>query len=60
MGYNQKPENAVQLDLPCRPCSIFGNKPCQRGDWACLNNISPDLIIKKVETIILTKKTKTL
>ena len=60
MGYNQKPENAVQLDLPCRPCSIFGNKPCQRGDWACMNNISPDLIIKKVETIILTKKTKTL
>ena len=60
MGYNQKPENAVQLDLPCRPCSIFGNKPCQRGDLACLNNISPDLIIKKVENILLTPKTKTL
>ena len=60
MGYNQKPENAVQLDLPCRPCSIFGNKPCQRGDLACLNNISPDLIIKKVENILLTQKTKTL
>ncbi len=24
-------------DLPCRPCSVFGNKPCYRGDLACLD-----------------------
>jgi len=24
-------------DLPCRPCSVYGNKICHRGDWACLN-----------------------
>ena len=23
-GYHQDPKNAVQLDLPCRPCSVFG------------------------------------
>ena len=32
MGWHQSPDNAVQLDMPCRPCSIYGNKPCMRGD----------------------------
>ena len=49
MGWNQKMENAVQTTLPCRPCSIFGNKPCLRGDYACLTAIKPDAIINKVE-----------
>lgn len=49
MGWKQKPENAVQINLACRPCSIFGNKPCHRGDYACLNGIKPELIINKVE-----------
>jgi len=52
MGWGQPPENAIQLDLPCRPCSIFGNKPCLRGDLACLRNITPDLIVAKVEKTI--------
>lgn len=51
-GFGQRPENAVQLDLPCRPCSIFGNKKCMRGDLACLKNISPEQIINKVEAVI--------
>lgn len=49
MGYNQKATNAVQADLDCRPCSIFGNKPCFRGDYACLYAIKPETIINKVE-----------
>ena len=49
MGWNQKEENAVQVTLPCRPCSIFGNKPCQRGDYACLRQIEPSDIIQKIE-----------
>ena len=35
--------------MRCRPCSIFGYKPCQRGDYACLTAIKPDVIINKVE-----------
>ena len=48
LGWNQKPENCVQLDLPCRPCSVYGNKPCLRGDYACMNGITPEQIIKKL------------
>ena len=52
MGWNQLVENAVQVDLACRPCSIYGQKPCYRTDYACLNNISPDMIINRIEKIL--------
>lgn len=52
MGWNQKVDNAVQVSLPCRPCSIYGNKPCLRGDYACLNMINPEDIAKKVSAVI--------
>ena len=52
MGWNQREENAVQVDLPCRPCSVFGNKPCLRGDYACLNLITPDMVFSKVQAVL--------
>lgn len=52
MGWKQLPENAVQVELPCRPCSVFGNKPCHRQDYACLTRIIPGMIIEKIEGII--------
>jgi ADP-heptose:LPS heptosyltransferase len=55
MGWGQSKENAIQVDLDCRPCSIFGQKPCRRGDYACLNNIKPETIVEKTNTLLLTK-----
>ena len=52
LGYNQNKDNVIQLDLECRPCSIFGNKSCQRGDYACLQNIPPERIVERISTII--------
>ena len=52
-GYNQSPDNAVQLhDLDCRPCSVFGNVPCWRGDHACMNWIAPHTIVDKIVSVI--------
>ena len=51
LGYNQDPENVIQIDLECRPCSIFGNKPCHRGDYACLQNIPPERIVERINSI---------
>ena len=48
LGWNQNPNDCIQLDLPCRPCSVYGNKPCFRGDYACLNGIAPKQIIEKL------------
>jgi ADP-heptose:LPS heptosyltransferase len=52
MGFKQSEENAIQLDLDCRPCSIYGQKPCHRGDYACLNNIPPERIVERIVNII--------
>ena len=48
LGWNQKTEDCVQLDLPCRPCSVYGNKPCLRSDYACMNGITPSRILEKL------------
>lgn len=48
MGWKQQDGRAVQTNLPCRPCSIFGNKPCQRGDYACLQQIQAEDVVKAV------------
>ena len=49
MGYNQSVDRALGADLPCRPCSVFGNKPCLRGDYACLHAIEPLTVVEKLE-----------
>lgn len=46
-GYNQDISDAVQLNLPCRPCSIYGNKPCQYGNFKCME-IPPEAIVNRV------------
>ena len=48
LGWNQNPNDCIQLDLPCRPCSVYGNKPCFRGDYACLNGIAFEEILNKL------------
>ena len=47
-GWNQSQSNIIQADLPCRPCSVYGNKPCKRKDYACLNSISPGQILSRI------------
>jgi ADP-heptose:LPS heptosyltransferase len=33
-------------NLDCRPCSVFGNKPCFKGTLECMHSISPEIIIE--------------
>lgn len=59
-GWGQNPDNFVQLALSCRPCSIFGNKPCinpdRKPDTAppCLVSIPPEAIVRKLAALINT------
>ncbi|MEG1793456.1 MAG: glycosyltransferase family 9 protein [Rikenellaceae bacterium] len=47
LGYGQCDDDIISLPMECRPCSIYGNKPCKNGDYACLN-IDPKIIYKRV------------
>lgn len=51
MGWNQRMENVIQLNLPCRPCSVYGNKPCRWGDYRCLNGIRPEMIAERIKSL---------
>lgn len=47
-GWMQKPCDALQADMPCRPCSIYGNKPCKFGDFRCLSAVTPEVVEGKI------------
>lgn len=51
-GYGQDASDAVQVDMACRPCSVFGNKPCIFGDYRCMTSISPESIMQKVGRVL--------
>ena len=44
--------HALQVTLPCRPCSIYGNKKCYLGTFECMTKIKPEMVVEKVEKII--------
>lgn len=48
-GLFQSDQNMIQANLSCRPCSVFGNKPCYREDYACMNQIPPETIIERIQ-----------
>lgn len=51
-GYLSDPRGCVQLELPCRPCSTYGNKRCRMGDHHCLYDIEPMTIAERVQELI--------
>ena len=50
-GYRQSADHVMQLDLPCRPCSIYGKKPCAYGNLRCMN-IAPEAVVQKALNIL--------
>ena len=48
LGYGQDASIDIQLDLECRPCSIYGERECRFGDYRCLTGIKPDLVVERV------------
>ena len=51
-GYGQNPEWQLQLDLPCRPCAVRGERGCIFGDRRCINDITPEMVVERAEKIL--------
>jgi ADP-heptose:LPS heptosyltransferase len=52
-GYRQDPGNCISVDdLPCRPCSVYGEKSCRRHDYACLHGIDPQRIVQQIKNTL--------
>ncbi|MCM1517394.1 MAG: glycosyltransferase family 9 protein [Pseudoflavonifractor sp.] len=52
-GWKQQETDMVQLSMTCRPCSVFGDKACLRGDYHCLKGIPPSLVVRKVRGVLM-------
>ena len=52
LGYGCSMEHAVQADMACRPCSVFGNRPCRYGDYRCIAAVPPERIVAEVERVL--------
>lgn len=52
LGYGCAQEHVLQADMACRPCSVFGAKPCKFGDYRCLRAVTPERIVHEVARIV--------
>ena len=55
-GYRQDAKTDIQLDLDCRPCSIYGERACRYGDYHCLRDIIPERIVRHVVDLMEQKQ----
>lgn len=49
--WGQGDEAVVQIpieELPCRPCSVYGKNKCLRGDFACLTQLTSQLVVDRI------------
>jgi ADP-heptose:LPS heptosyltransferase len=58
-GYRQDMDSCISVAaLACRPCSVFGNKKCFRKDYACLQEIAPEQIVRQIEKVISARENR--
>jgi ADP-heptose:LPS heptosyltransferase len=38
-------------ELTCRPCTVYGKGECKRGDFACMNWLTPEKVFEKIEKL---------
>lgn len=52
LGWNQSLDNAIGIDMDCRPCSIYGQKRCKKGDYPCLGLITTEMILNRIDKVL--------
>jgi ADP-heptose:LPS heptosyltransferase len=52
LGYGQDASTDIQLDMECRPCSIYGERECRHGDYRCMRDIAPQHIVSHVVRLL--------
>jgi ADP-heptose:LPS heptosyltransferase len=55
-----QPENlSIRIpvdELTCRPCTIYGKGYCKRLDFACMTWLTPEMVYKKIDKLLLTDR----
>lgn len=51
LPFGMTEEDCIGTDLECRPCSVYGNKPCRRRDWACKHRLDLGSVIERIKAV---------
>lgn len=54
-AWNQPEDFSLRIpvdELTCRPCTIYGKGECKRGDFACMNWLTPEQVFNKIDKIV--------
>ena len=49
LPFGMDEKDCIGVNLNCRPCSIYGNKPCKRRDWACKHRLELSQVLSAVK-----------
>lgn len=52
MGYGCDPKGVLQVDMECRPCSVYGKRACKHNDYRCIHRITPNMIAERVAEML--------
>ncbi|MCX6326391.1 MAG: glycosyltransferase family 9 protein [Bacteroidia bacterium] len=53
-AWMQPDEYSIRIsvnELTCRPCTTFGKGDCRRGDLACMNWLTPEMVFNKMNNL---------
>jgi heptosyltransferase II len=45
----------VEIDLPCRPCSLHGGEKCPLGHFKCMKEISAEMVLEPARKFLFDK-----
>lgn len=45
-------DRVIEVDEPCRPCSLHGKKPCFRDSRYCFDRIEPDMVYDEAASVL--------
>ena len=55
-AWMQPDEYSIRIpfeELTCRPCTVYGKGECKRGDLACMNWLTPEVVLNKLDQLRL-------
>lgn len=52
LPFGMPEEDCIGTNLECRPCSVYGNKPCRRRDWACKHRLDLGDVVRRIKALI--------
>lgn len=45
-------DRVIEVDEPCRPCSLHGKKPCYRDKRYCFERVEPEIVYDAVSSVV--------